>query len=256
MNRDDPPVPPALELIGAVKAYGSTVAVRDLSLRVRQGELFAFLGPNGAGKTTTIKMLVGLLHPDRGQVSVCGHVMGTDGLAAKAQLAYVPDQPFLYDKLTGREFLHFVAEMYHLDPQERDRVLDPLIDRLDMSGFLDQLSESYSHGMKQRVVLAAAFCHSPRVLIIDEPMVGLDPRTVRVVKDLFLERTRDRGTVFMSTHTLEVAEAVADRMGIIHRGELVAVGTLPELRRQAARQQSLEEIFLELTESTGGDEHV
>ena len=256
MSDNASPTPPALELRGAVKAYGAKVAVRGLSLRIEQGELFAFLGPNGAGKTTTIKMLVGLLHPDRGQVSVCGHVMGTDGLAAKAQLAYVPDQPFLYDKLTGREFLHFVAEMYHLAPQQRDRTLDPLIDRLDMSDFLDELTETYSHGMKQRVVLAAALCHSPRVLVIDEPMVGLDPRIVRVVKDLFLERTRDNGTVFMSTHTLEVAEAIADRIGIIHRGELIAVGTLPELRQQATQQHSLEEIFLELTESADGTEHV
>ncbi|GMV97274.1 MAG: ABC transporter ATP-binding protein [Phycisphaerae bacterium] len=229
------------------KRYGTFTAVSGLNLEVREGELFAFLGPNGAGKTTTIKMMTGLLRADAGVVRVCGHAMGSDGRLAKAQIAYVPDQPFLYDKLTGREFLEFVGRMYGLDPatvQARSRVL---IARLEMGDFLDQLTESYSHGMKQRTALAAALLHDPRVLITDEPMVGLDPRTVRTVKDLMREMTREGRTVFMSTHTLEVAEAVADRIGIIHHGRLVAVGTLAELRALAAANASLEDIFLRLT---------
>ena len=238
----------AIVIDSVVKRFGDKVAVDRLSLAVPPGELFAFLGPNGAGKTTTIKMITGLLRPNEGTISVCGHLMGSDGLQAKAQLAYVPDQPFLYDKLTGREFLFFVAEMYGIGKGGRDRMLKILINRLDMAAFIDQLSGGYSHGMKQRVVVAAALLHQPRVLVIDEPMVGLDPRTVRTVKDLFLEITLAGGTVFMSTHTLEVAEAVADRIGIINQGNLIAVGTLDELRARATQQHSLETIFLELTD--------
>lgn len=238
----------AISLTGVRKCYGPKVAVENLSLNIRRGELFAFLGPNGAGKTTTIKMIVGLLQPNQGRVMVCGYAIGVNGLAAKAQIAYVPDQPFLYEKLTGREFLYFVAEMYGLSARRRDDILARLLDRLDAQEFLDQLTESYSHGMKQRVVLAAALLHEPAVLVIDEPMVGLDPRTIRAVKNLFVEHTRAGGTVFMSTHTLDIAEAVADRIAIIQHGKLIAMGTLAELRAQAKREQSLEEIFLQLTE--------
>ncbi|UCE62323.1 MAG: ABC transporter ATP-binding protein [Phycisphaerales bacterium] len=239
---------PAIILSTISKSYGSKEAVVDLSLDIPRGELFAFLGPNGAGKTTTIKMIVGLLQPNSGYVRVCGHAIGLDGLAAKAQMAYVPDQPFLYDKLTGREFLYFVAEMYGLTTERRDAMLDKLIAQLDMSEFLDQLTENYSHGMKQRVVLASALLHHPAVLVIDEPMVGLDPRTIRVVKDLFVDLVGNGGTIFMSTHILEIAEAVADRIGIIHEGRLITVGSLEQLRAQAQREHSLEEIFLRLTE--------
>ncbi len=243
----------SIELIGVTKKYGNFVAVRDLHLEIREGELFAFLGPNGAGKTTTIKMIAGLLLPDTGMVRVCGHLIGRDGRLAKAQLSYVPDQPFLYEKLTGMEFLEFVGEMYGLDRQTMRSRTRELIERLDMGGFLDQLTESYSHGMKQRTALAAALLHQPRVLVIDEPLVGLDPRTVRTVKDLMLEMVRGGGTVFMSTHTLEVAEAVADRIGIIHHGRLATVGRLEEIRQQAARPGSLEDIFLTLTADASGE---
>jgi ABC-2 type transport system ATP-binding protein len=241
---------PAIDLQNVTKRYGAKLAVRNLRLTIPYGELFAFLGPNGAGKTTTIKMIAGLLQPSDGEVEVCGYRMCNDGLAAKAQLAYVPDQPFLYDKLTGREFLYFVAEMYQVPDPVRDERLGLLTAKLNMAAFLDQLTESYSHGMKQKVALAAALLHEPRVLVVDEPMVGLDPRMVRVVKDLFTERTRRGCTVFMSTHTLEVAESVADRIGIIHGGQLVAVGSLAELRGTATHERSLERIFLDLT---GGD---
>lgn len=238
-------------LSGVSKRYGSKVAVSDLSLSIPGGELFAFLGPNGAGKTTTIKLITGLLRPNNGHVHVCGHPIGVNGLEAKSKMAYVPDQPFLYDKLTGLEFLHFAAEMYGIDPVLRDERVVALTHRLDCTEFLDQLTETYSHGMKQKVVLAAALLHDPKVLVIDEPMVGLDPRTIRTVKDLFVEHTRSGKTVFMSTHTLDIAEAVADRIGIIHRSRLIAIGTLDELRHQAEKDSSLEEIFLQLTE--GGD---
>ncbi len=242
----------AVTLLGITKCYGQTLAVDDLTLSVRSGELFAFLGPNGAGKTTTIKLITGLLRPDRGDIHVCGHHIGSNGIAAKAQLAYVPDQPFLYEKLTGREFLYFVAELYGIENRRRDEVLEGLIARLGIGDFLDHLTESYSHGMKQKVVLAAALLHDPTVLVIDEPMVGLDPRTIRAVKDLFVEHTQRGRTVFMSTHTLDIAEAVADRIGIIHHGKLIAIGTLSELRTRARHEQSLEEIFLQLTEESDG----
>lgn len=229
------------------KRFGDKLAVNDLSLTLSGGELFAFLGPNGAGKTTTIRMMTGLCHADAGVVEVCGHRMGSDGIQAKARMAYVPDQPFVYEKLTGYEFLRFVGEMYRIDTVVVRERIDKLAVRLDMASFLDRLTEGYSHGMKQRVVLGAALLHDPELLVIDEPMVGLDPRTVRTVKDLLTERVRSGGTVFMSTHTLEIAEAVADRIGIIHRGRLLAVGTLAELRRQARAEHSLEDIFLQLT---------
>jgi len=233
------------------KCFGEFTALENLSLEVQAGELFAFLGPNGAGKTTTIKLIAGLLAPTSGSVHVCGHAMGRDGRLAKAQLAYVPDQPFLYEKLTGREFLDFVGRMYGLDQTAFARRSGELIERLEMNDFLDQLTESYSHGMKQRTVIAAALLHEPRVLVIDEPLVGLDPKTVRTVKDLMREMTQSGRTVFMSTHTLEVAEAVADRIGIIHHGRLVAIGTLAELRPMGGRTETLESVFLRLTADEG-----
>jgi len=238
----------AIELEQAVKRFGQTVAVNEVSLSIRRGELFAFLGPNGAGKTTTIKLIAGLLRPDSGRVAVCGQSISENGAQAKSAIAYVPDQPYLYDKLTGREFLHFVARMYGVPRARRDPILADLTERFQMERFLDQMTESYSHGMKQKVVIASALLHTPEVLVIDEPMVGLDPKTVREVKNLFTAQVRAGGTVFMSTHTLEVAEVVADRIGIIHRGRVVAEGTMPELRALADRQHSLEEIFLQLTE--------
>jgi len=240
-----------IELANVSKDYGKKRAVEDLSLAVPAGELFAFLGPNGAGKTTTIKMVAGLLRPTAGEIHVCGRPLGLDGVAIRARIAYVPDSPFLYEKLTGREFLRFVGQMYRVPRPRFKQRFEELVDRLEMAGFLDQLVETYSHGMKQRTVLGAALIHDPEVLLIDEPMVGLDPRTMRTVKDLMLEMTAAGRTVFMSTHTLDVAEAVADRIGIIHRGTLVAEGTLGSLRARASHQSSLEDIFLGLTADSG-----
>lgn len=237
-----------IEITNVTKRYGEFTAVDNLNLSVPPGELFAFLGPNGAGKTTTIKMISGLLLANEGNITVCGYPMGRDGRLAKAQLAYVPDEPFLYEKLTGFEFLNFVGQMYGLDRATIRRRIDHFVQLFEMDRFIDQLSESYSHGMKQRTVLAAALLHEPRVLVIDEPMVGLDPKTVRTVKNIMIEMTRSGRTVFMSTHTLEVAEAVADRIGIIKHGQLIACGTLSELQQQATSGQvRLEDIFLGLT---------
>ncbi|MFH1746863.1 MAG: ABC transporter ATP-binding protein [Planctomycetota bacterium] len=233
------------------KWFGSKRAVIDLSLELRAGEVFAFLGPNGAGKTTTLKIATGLLRPDSGSVEVCGHDMTRHGRRAKQHVAYVPDQPFIYDKLTGREFIEFTCEMYGVPPEVARERLGWLKENLAMDGFLEQLSETYSHGMKQKIALAAALIHSPRLLIVDEPMVGLDPRMIRVTKTILRELAARGGTVFMSTHTLDVAEQVADRIGIINRGWLVALGTLAELRRTAAVDGRLEDVFLHLTDTSG-----
>ena len=236
-----------VQLEAVSKSFGKKTAVAELSLALFAGEVFAFLGPNGAGKTTTLKMTTGLLRPDAGAVSVCGLSMEQGGHQAKRHIAYVPDQPFVYDKLTGREFIAFTREMYGVPPATAEERLGLLRQRLAMDGFLDQLCDTYSHGMKQKVVLAAALIHAPRVLIVDEPMVGLDPRTARVTRDILRELADAGGTVFMSTHTLDVAEQVADRIGIIHHGRLIALGTLAELRAQAAMDGRLEDIFLHLT---------
>ncbi|TWT45250.1 putative ABC transporter ATP-binding protein YbhF [Phycisphaerae bacterium RAS1] len=240
-----PPI--AIQLDGVSKRYGRKEAVRDLSLSLRAGEVFAFLGPNGAGKTTTMKLTCGLLRPDAGRVAICGVDMTRHSRQAKQHIAYVPDLPFLYDKLTGREFIRFTREMYGVAPAAAERRLDELTQRLDMAGFLDHLAETYSHGMKQRVALAAALIHDPRVLVVDEPMVGLDPRTIRVIKTMFRERATAGGTVFMSTHTLDIAEQMADRIGIINNGRLAALGTMAQLRTQAAIDGRLEDVFLHLT---------
>jgi ABC-2 type transport system ATP-binding protein len=240
-----------VRLSNVSKSYGDKPAVVDLSLELREGEVFAFLGPNGAGKTTTLKMTTGLLRADAGCVWVCGEDMARRGRRAKEQIAYVPDQPFLYDKLTGREFIRFTWDVYGVSAQAGEQRLADLTERLDMAPFLDQLTESYSHGMKQKVALAAALIHAPRLLVVDEPIVGLDPRTIRVIKTIFREIADAGGTVFMSTHTLDVAEAVADRIGIINLGRLIALGSLEELRAGVAAGGRLEDIFLHLTEHDG-----
>jgi ABC-2 type transport system ATP-binding protein len=229
------------------KQYGTKTAVEELSLEVRAGELFAFLGPNGAGKTTTIKMMCGLLFPSSGRVLMGGHDIQDDGDEARKLLSYVPDQPFLYEKLTGREFLQFIADMYGLPPDHARRRIADVIDLFNLHAFVDDLTERYSHGMRQRTVFASALVHEPQVLIVDEPTVGLDPRSVRDLKDL-LRRQADQGTtVFLSSHSLDVVEELADRIAIIDQGRLIGCGTLAALRTQAAVDGSLEEVFLTLT---------
>jgi ABC-2 type transport system ATP-binding protein len=237
-----------IELEQVTKRYGHTTAVDGLSLRVEPGELFAFLGPNGAGKTTTIKMMCGLLFPTAGTVRVGGFDLRSQGEQARQLLSYVPDQPYLYEKLTGREFLHFIADMYGMAPGHGRRRAEEVIDLFSLRGFVDDLSERYSHGMRQRTVFAAALLHEPRVLIVDEPTVGLDPRSVRLLKDL-LRKEADRGTtVFLSTHSLDIAQELADRIGIVDRGRLISCGTLEAVRKQAALDGPLEDVFLKLTE--------
>jgi len=234
-----------IELCGVTKRFGPKIAVDKLDLKVRAGELFAFLGPNGAGKTTTIKMVCGLLSPTSGVVRVGGHAATAQ--QARQLLAYVPDQPYLYEKLTGREFLRFVVEMYGLDRRQADSRIAELINTFEMNDFVDDLCENYSQGMKQRVVFASALVHNPKVLIVDEPLVGLDPRSARIVKDLFIAQARAGVAVLMSTHLLSIAEELADTIGIVDHGRMMAHGTLGELRDQLQSHAPLEELFLNLT---------
>jgi ABC-2 type transport system ATP-binding protein len=237
-----------IELRDVTKAFGRKRAVDRLNLHVRAGELFAFLGPNGAGKTTTIKMVCGLLSPTWGEVRVGGFIAASQ--SARQLVAYVPDQPFLYEKLTGREFLKFVVEMYAIDARQAACRISDLIDKFEMGEYIDELCENYSHGMKQRVVFASALVHDPKVLIVDEPLVGLDPRSARIVKDLFLAQARSGVCILMSTHLLSIAEELADTIGIIDRGRMLAQGSLAEIRERAQMHGPLEDLFLKLT---GGD---
>jgi ABC-2 type transport system ATP-binding protein len=227
-----------------IKRFGAKSAVDDLSLSIAPGELFAFLGPNGAGKTTTIKILAGLLRPTAGTLTVAGHDVVKEPEAAKAVMAYVPDEPFLYDKLTGREFIRFVAGLYGVEGVEGERRIDALAEKFDFAGYMDELCEGYSHGMSQRIVIASALVHEPKVLLIDEPFVGLDPRSSRTLKDTFREMTADGATVFLSTHMLELAEELAQQIGVIHHGRLKAHGTREDI---GAKGSDLEDIFLEMT---------
>jgi ABC-2 type transport system ATP-binding protein len=242
-----------IETRNLVKRYGDKVAVNNVSFNVFGGEVFGFLGPNGAGKTTTIKMIVGLLQPTSGTVKVAGYDVQTQPLFAKAASGYVPDTPNLYAKLTGRELLRFVGDLYNLDRSQVAHRIDELLRMFDLSAAAEDTFDSYSHGMQQKTSLAAALMHDPKVLILDEPTVGLDPKSARLIKDI-LRQLADRGAaVMLSTHILEIAERMCDRIGIINKGELIAVGTMDELRKLGTTgQTSLEDIFLNLT--GGADE--
>ena len=236
-----------IEFDRVTKRYGLKTAVHELTLDIPAGELFAFLGPNGAGKTTTIKMMCGLLFPTSGTVRIGGFDLAAAGDRARELLAYVPDQPFLYEKLTGREFLQFIADMYGLSPEEGRRRIDEVVALFKLEEFVDDLTERYSHGMRQRTVFASALVHEPGVLIVDEPTVGLDPHSVRRLKDLLRRQANQGTTVFLSSHSLDVVEELADRIAIIEHGRLVACGTLKALRDQAAVDGPLEDVFLTLT---------
>jgi ABC-2 type transport system ATP-binding protein len=241
-----------IELIHLVKQFGELVAVNDISLTVPRGEFFAVLGPNAAGKTTTIRILAGLINPTSGSAHVAGFSVQTQPLEARRRLAYVPDFPFLYEKLTPWEFFRFTGQIFQMGDQRIQSVARGLIDRFSLEPYVNKPIEGLSHGTRQRVAIVSALLHDPEVFVIDEPMVGLDPHHARVVKDVLKERSREGMTVFVSTHQLSVAEEMADRIGIIHAGRLVAVGTREELRRQSGAAGSLEEAFLVLTDQDAG----
>ena len=242
-----------IELNEVTKKYGTKTAVDRLSLSIEAGELFAFLGPNGAGKTTTIKLMCGLLFPTSGTVKVGGFDLVKDADKARQLISYVPDQPYLYEKLTGREFLQFISDMYGMERRYGQERIEAMIKLFELEDFVDDLTERYSHGMRQRTVFASALLHEPRVLIVDEPTVGLDPRSVRLLKNLLRSEADNGMTVFLSTHSLDIAQQLAGRIGIVDHGRLIVCGTLDALRTQAEIGGSLEDVFLKLTEETAGD---
>ena len=237
-----------IRLVSLTKRYGSFTAVDGIELEVPRGELFGFLGPNGAGKTTTLRMIAGILRPTSGRVEIAGIDVATNPVAAKAKLGFIPDRPFIYEKLTGAEFLRFVAGLYDQEGAQVEHRARELLALFDLEPWRDELVESYSHGMRQKLIISSAFVHRPEVIVVDEPMVGLDPKAARILKDLFREYTRRGHTIMMSTHTLEVAEAMCDRIGIIQGGKIRACGTMDELRASAeSGARGLEDIFLRLT---------
>jgi len=243
-----------IEILDLTKRFGRKVAVDELSLSIAPGEIFAILGPNGAGKTTTMKVLAGLLRPSAGSALVGGFDVVKEPVRAKRLLAYIPDEPYLYDKLTGREFLYFVGDLFGMTrPEIEDKTRD-LIESFELGEFLDELAESYSHGMKQRVVVSAALLHSPKAMVIDEPTVGLDPKSARHMRDLLRKLAEENGSaVFLSTHVLPVAEQLADRIGIMDHGRLLACAPADQIKAMAGAE-SLEETFLKITADTAESE--
>jgi ABC-2 type transport system ATP-binding protein len=237
-----------IELKSITKRYGKFTAVDSLDLMVPRGEIFGFLGPNGAGKTTTLRMIAGILRPTSGDITISGIDLQRDSRAAKAKMGFVPDRPFIYEKLTGMEFLRFVAGLYGVPAHEMEHRARELLALFDLEEWRDELVESYSHGMRQKLIIASAFVHRPEVMVVDEPMVGLDPKAAWILKDLFREYTRRGNTILMSTHTLAVAEGMCDRIAIIQGGKIRAEGTMDELRASAEEGVTgLENIFLRLT---------
>ena len=240
-----------IEIQKLSKRFGDTLAVNDLTLSIPAGEFFAFLGPNGAGKTTTLKTVAGLLRPTSGRVLVGGHDMAEENTEANTEakrlISFIPDVPYVYEKLTGREFLYFIGELYTLDRDYYRDEAERLLTLFYMQDYGNQLMESYSHGMRQKIVICSALITDPRLIIIDEPMVGLDPKSIRLVKDI-LRTCADRGTtILMSTHTLTLAEEISDRVCIIHRGRLISEGTVEEIKRSSEETDGLEDIFLKMT---------
>ena len=237
-----------IELSGLTKRYGKFTAVDGISLTIPAGELFGFLGPNGAGKTTTFRMIAGILKPTSGSIRIAGISLDDRPIAAKSRLGFIPDRPFVYDKLTGAEFLRFVAALYGQGGALIERRIDELLELFELTPWKHELTEAYSHGMRQKLIISSALVHRPEVFVVDEPMVGLDPRSARLLKDLLREFVERGGTVLMSTHTLEIAEAMCDRIAIIQSGRIAAAGTMDELRTETSSgDASLEELFLKLT---------
>ncbi len=237
-----------IELKSLTKKYGDYKAVDDLNLFVKKGEIFGFIGPNGAGKTTTIKMIGGILAPSAGSVTVAGIDIQKEPEKAKRKIGFIPDRPYLYEKLTGREFLKFTADLYGVPADIFNKKAQQNLEMFSLADWSDELIESYSHGMKQRLIMSAALLHDPEVIIVDEPMVGLDPMAIMMVKDLFQRLAHKGVTIFMSTHTLAVAEDICERIGVINKGHLIASGTTADLRRQAnVTDADLERVFINLT---------
>jgi len=237
-----------IELKDLTKKYVDFPAVDNLNLSIQKGEIFGFIGPNGAGKTTTIKMMGGILEPTSGSVMIAGISMKDHPEKAKSKIGFIPDRPYLYEKLTGMEFLQFVADLYGVDSDIFSKKAGQHLKVFSLLDWSNELIESYSHGMKQRLIMAAALLHDPEVIIVDEPMVGLDPVAIMMVKDLFRNLAKQGVTVFMSTHTLKIAEDICDRIGIIHKGHLIATGTTEDLQREAqVTDADLEQVFLNLT---------
>lgn len=233
----------------ASKQFGAMFAVERLNLSVEPGEVFGFIGPNGAGKTTTIRMMTGVLLPTSGRISICGYDMINDPIEAKRRIGFIPDRAYLYEKLTAQEFLQFMGDMYRVDDAVVRNRAGELLERFSLSERAKERIEAFSHGMKQRLVMCAALLHDPDVIVVDEPMVGLDPQGIKMVRELFRELARQGKTVFLSTHTLKLAEDICHRIGVIHRGKLIATGTLSELERQTDVSESdLESVFFLLTE--------
>jgi ABC-2 type transport system ATP-binding protein len=237
-----------IRLEGLTKHYGSFVALDHIALHVPRGVLYGCLGPNGAGKTTMLRMIAGILRPTDGRVLIGGDDVQGNPLAAKMRLGFIPDRPFVYDKLTGAEFLRFVAGLYGQEGDAVERRTAELLEVFELSSWKDELIEAYSHGMRQKLIISSALIHRPECIVVDEPMVGLDPKGARLLKDIFRQFVDRGGTVLMSTHTLEVAEAMCDQIGILQHGKIVAHGSMAEIRRQhAAGDASLEDLFLKLT---------
>ncbi len=230
------------------KKFGSFTAVDDISLNVSRGEIFGFLGPNGAGKTTTIKMIAGLLKPDAGQISINDRSLAAEPESCKMDTGYIPDRPYLFEKLTGYEFLQFIASLYNLPPDVFSKNTDHYLKLFDLLDWKHHLIESYSHGMRQKLIITSVFMLDPPLIVVDEPMVGLDPKSARIVKEIFKSHAARGTSIFLSTHSLEIAEELCDRIGIILNGRLRAIGDLNDLQLEAKTEHSdLEEIFLELT---------
>ncbi len=229
------------------KTYGKFTAVNGISLHIPPGQLFGFLGPNGAGKTTTMRMIAGILKPTAGTIEVAGLNIVRYPMSAKSKLGYIPDRPYVYDKLTGAEFMRFVAALYGQEGKGIERRIDELLDLFELTRWKNELTESYSHGMRQKLIISSALVHRPEVIVVDEPMVGLDPKSGKLLKDIFRHFVGLGGTVLMSTHTLEIAESMCDRIGIIQHGHIIAEGTMDELRVQHDTDATLEQLFLKLT---------
>ncbi len=237
-----------IRLIDLTKRYGTFLAVDSLNLEVPPGEIFGFLGPNGAGKTTTVKMMAGLLKPTSGSIILAGFDLEKEPLAAKSHFGYIPDRPFLYEKLTGREYLNFMASLYGIEWKKAHGKIEELLALFELEDWGDELVEGFSHGMRQRLVTCGVLIHQPRILIVDEPMVGLDPKGVRLVKGVFRELSQQEVTLFMCTHSLEIAEELCHRVAILQEGRILAQGSVEELRDLSqAGEGKLEEIFLKLT---------